>query len=354
MTIDEADIQAQPAERRGSLSDAALEQMLLTLERHGARVVGLDIYRDYPVHPDYPKLAAYLRQSDRLVGVCKSRDATVDPIGVSPPPELNKNLVGFSDFVDDADGVVRRHLVALEADPVSTCTTPYAFSSRLAFLYLQDEDIVPSFDSDGSLVLGEATFPPLQSRSGGYQPIDARGYQTMLNYRALSTPSAIADRVSLTQVLNNQVNPEAIADRIVLIGVTAHSLSDDWATPYGAGSGDKTAGVFLQAQMTSQLISTALEGRPTLGVWPLWGDVLWLGSWALLGWKLGNALYPVKRGQIWRSLVYGATGMLVIVGGGLWLLIVGIWVPLVPAALAFGGSVLGANYWEKSRPMPSR
>ncbi|MEO0408515.1 MAG: CHASE2 domain-containing protein, partial [Cyanobacteria bacterium P01_A01_bin.135] len=215
VTVDEADIQAQPPEGRGgSLSDEALEQLLINLERHGARLVGLDIYRDYAVSSDHPALAERLSRSERLVGVCKSRDPVADPIGVKPPPELAEELVGFSDFLDDPDGIVRRHLISLQADPVSVCTTPYAFSARLAFLYLRGEDIDFHFDDGGSLVLGEVVVPKLQSRSGGYQKIDANGYQALLNYRALSDPSDIAQQVSLTQLLNDQVNPEAIADRI--------------------------------------------------------------------------------------------------------------------------------------------
>ncbi len=338
VTISEADIRAQPPERRGSLSDEALDRLLTVLDRHQARVIGLDIYRDYPVSPNHPTLAARLRAGDRLVGVCKSRDPTVDPIGVDPPPELTEELVGFSDFLDDRDGVVRRHLVSLAVDPVATCTTPYAFSARLAFLYLQGEDITPRFDAGGNLVIGDALFPRLRSRSGGYQPIDAAGNQILLNYRALSSPRVIADRVSLAQVLDDKVNPEAIANRIVLIGVTASSMTDDWATPYGTSSGDKTAGVFLQAQMTSQLISAALGDRSVLRVWPLWGELLWIGGWAVGGWVVGRSQLGVG---LWRPLALGGLGLVVLVGGSLWLLVAGYWVPLVPAALAFAGSGIG-------------
>lgn len=345
VTISEADIRAQPPERRGSLSDTALEHLLDKLDRHQARVVGLDIYRDYPVSPDHPALSARLQNGDRLVGVCKSRDPIFDPDGVAPPPELTEDLVGFSDFLDDADGVVRRHLVALEADPASICTTSYAFNSRLAFLYLQDEGITPSFDTEGNLVMGDAVFPRLPPRSGGYQPIDAGGNQILLNYRALSFPSAIADQVSLTQMLDGQVNPEAIRDRIVLIGVTANSSTDDWATPYGVSSSDKTAGVFLQAQMTSQLISAALGERPVLTVWPVWGDVLWIGGWAIVGWAVGVA---ASGGRVRRGNALAGFGLILLTGGSLWLLTAGYWVPLVPAGLTFLGSGLGAV--SRSRP----
>lgn len=345
VTISEADIRAQSPERQGSLSDAALDQLLTELYRHQARVIGLDIYRDFAVSAAYPKLAARLQASDRIVGICKSRDPIADPEGVAPPPELTEDLVGFSDFIDDADGIIRRQLVALESDPAATCTTPYAFNARLAFLYLQQEQfrgdrITPGFDATGNLTMGAAVFPRLRPRSGGYQPIDAGGNQILLNYRALPTPGAIADQVSLTQILSGQVNPEAIQDRIVLVGVTANSFTDNWATPYGSNSNDKTAGVFLQAQMASQLISAALDERPVLRVFAPWGDVLWIVSWGVSGWGIGVALSRTNSSLRWQSLSV-VVGLSLLTGGSLWLLASGYWLPLVPAGLSFIGSSLG-------------
>ncbi|MGD1932680.1 MAG: CHASE2 domain-containing protein [Leptolyngbyaceae cyanobacterium] len=345
ITLDEADIRAQSVERRGSLSDEALAQLLEIVNQHEARVVGLDIYRDYPVSSEYPDLAARLQTGENLVGVCKSRDRDLDPVGVDPPPELREDLVGFSDFVDDPDGVVRRHLIAIEADPASTCTTPYAFSARLALLYLQGEGITADFNEAGQLVLGEAVFPRLGPRSGGYQTIDAGGYQTLLSYRALPNPRDIADQVSLTQMLAGQVNPEAIRDHIVMIGVTASSITDDWATPYGASGGDKTAGVFVQAQMASQLISAALGERPVLRVWPFMGDILWIGGWAIVGWQA-----MLMGGRLPWKLLLAGTGLAVLTGSSLLLLTVGVWVPLLPAGLALVAAGLGTAAWRRSLP----
>ena len=257
--------------------------------------------------------------------------------------------MGFSDFVDDTDGAVRRHLIVLEPNPASTCTTPYAFSARLAFLYLQAQGVTPSYDAAGNLTMGEAVFPKLTSRSGGYASIDAGGYQILLNYRALATPENIADQVSLTQFLEGQVNPESIRDRIVLIGVTASSLTDDWATPYGKGGADKTAGVFLQTQMASQLISAALGERPVLKAWPLWGEWLWISSWAAAGWGAGIVVFRVNRRRDLKWILPGI-GLVLLLGGSLWLLTVGYWVPLVPAGLALGG----AGLWSASGMLSRR
>jgi adenylate cyclase len=45
----------------------------------------------------------------------------------------------------------------------------------------------------------------LQKNSGGYQTVDARGYQILLNYH---TPGTIARQISLTQVLQGDIEPE--------------------------------------------------------------------------------------------------------------------------------------------------
>ncbi|MEA5449225.1 CHASE2 domain-containing protein [Leptolyngbya sp. CCNP1308] len=328
VTLTEADIQAQPqSERVGSLSDEALEQVLQALEPHQPRVIGLDIYRDRPTDPQLQPVTQALQQNDRLLVVCKSRDTLFDPVGIAPPPEVPANRVGFSDFIEDSDGVLRRQLVALDPDPASPCTAPYSFSARLAFRYLEDDGIDPSFTPDGHLQLGETIFRRVRPRWGGYQGIDAAGNQLMLNYRSLAVPHAIAAQVSLSQLLAGHVAPDAIRDRIVLLGITAPSAGDYWFTPFGSSRADRVAGVFVQAHMTSQLLSAVLDGRPMLWVWPLAGEALWLMGWGLVGSSIGLR----RRGRD-RSLA-GVLALGILTGSSFILLFGGGWVPLVPAAL---------------------
>ncbi|HEY9621293.1 MAG TPA: CHASE2 domain-containing protein [Crinalium sp.] len=338
VTIDEADIQSQDsAQRRGSLSDQALDQLLKTLEQHRAAVIGLDVYRDFSVRPNMSALAERLRQSDRLVAICKSSNPTSDPTGTAPPPETLPDQVGFSDFLEDADGILRRHLVFMTPDPDSPCTTPYAFNARLAFLYLQPLGITPEFTPDGNLQLGKTVFPRLIDPVGGYQTLDTRGSQLLLNYRSLSSPDAIAPQVSLTKILSGQVNPDAIRGRIVLIGVTAPGAGDYWLTPYGSGPNQRVPGVMLQAQMTSQLISAVLDHRPIITVWQGWQNGLWILAWA----GVGGTLMAYERLSPWKrlasplgQLMGGAVALAALTGLSLLLLVQGIWVPLVPAAIA--------------------
>jgi CHASE2 domain-containing sensor protein len=326
VAITEADIRSQK-QRKGSLSDRALTQLLEKLEQYQPRAIGLDIYRDFPVEPEYRKLATRLQQNQHLIAVCKCSDPDTDPDGVPPPPEVPPERLGFSDFVEDSDdGVIRRHLLSMA--PTSPCTAPYAFSVMLAFHYLQAEGITPKFTSNGDLQLGTTVFKRLQAHTGGYQQVDARGNQVMLNYRSSYSPQRIAAQVTLTQVLNNQINPNSVKDRIVLIGATGTSAADDWFTPYGAGASKKLPGVIMQAQMLSQILSAVLDRRPLLWVWSFWGEALWIWGWSIVG-----GILACSFRSLLKLGLAGATTLGVLYGLCFGLLLKGAWVPLVPSAI---------------------
>lgn len=325
VTVTEADIQAQKNEpRRGSLSERSLLRLLQKLESYQPRVIGLDIYRDFPVDTQYPELAKHLNQSDRFIAICKSSTDPKHP-AITPPPEVPAANVGFSDVVLDPGNVIRRHLLAMTPSVTSGCTPHYAFSSQLAFRYLAEEDIFPELTSDDLIKLGKVVFKPIHAHSSGYQGIDAWGHQVLLNYRFHRSPEDFAQQVTLSQVLNDQLNPDAVKDRVVLIGVTALSAKDYFFTPYSRS--EKIPGVVIQSQMVSQILSAVLDRRPLLGVWSGWNEAMWIGGWSLLG---GLISWRFPRWQRW-VLVAGAIALLYWLC--LELFIRGSWVPLVPAAL---------------------
>ncbi|MEM9163332.1 MAG: CHASE2 domain-containing protein, partial [Cyanobacteria bacterium P01_F01_bin.4] len=331
VTVDERDIQAQTSpERRGSLSDQTLQQTLVTLSNYGPRVIGLDLYRDFPA--TIPDLADVLAQPN-IIGICKSRDPVADPVGIGPVPEMAASQVGFSDFIEETDGILRRQLLTLTPDPVSPCTTAYGFAALIAIHYLQGDNLQPSFTPQGDFQLGDTVFPRLSSRAGGLQRLDNRGNQILLNYRALPTPAQIAAQVPLQKLLNGEVNPERIRDRIVLIGVTATS-GDYWSTPYGIQAQNKTPGVFLQAQMVSQLTNAVLDDRPLIWVWPQWVEACCVVGGAiagsLLAWRWQSSRLGMACFLVAGALIIGAWATL-LVGG---------WLPLVPALIGLGGGAL--------------
>ncbi len=349
VTVTEADIQAQKQDLRPgtSLSDRSLAQLLEKLESYKPKAIGLDIYRDFPVGAGYRDLGKRLKQSDRFISVCKVSTETNDP-GISPPPEVPVERLGFSDVVIDPDGVLRRHLLALTPHPASPCTASYALSSQLALRYLAAKGISLKITTDGYLQLGTTIFKPLEAHTGGYQNIDAWGHQVLLNYRSYRSASDFVPQVTLTQVLNGQLNPDAVKDKIVLIGVSAPSRNDYFLTPYSRSQtfDQQMPGVVVHAQMVSQILSAVMDHRPLLWVWPVWGEALWIWGWSLAGgllcWRcqLRLGLGPLVVALV---ILYGLCFGLITQGG---------WVPLVPSALALvssGGSVVAYRTFQNRR-----
>ena len=338
VTVTEEDVRSQQPEKpRGSLSDKSLAQLLEKLEAYQPAAIGLDIYRDYPVDKNYPELAKRMEKSDRLVAVCKVSNPRTGKLGIAPPPEVSTDRLGFSDILLDADNVVRRHYLALTPPPSSACHASYALSVQLALRYLHNQGIKLQFTQDGAWQLGKLKFKPLEAHTGAYQRIDDRGHQILLNYRSCFSPSpkAIAPQITLGQVLAGKLNASAVKDRIVLIGTTAESFRDYSLTPYiSQGKSTTIPGVMLQAQMVSQLLSAALDGRPLLWSWPIWGEVIWIWGWSLTGgllaWYWQRPSYLVSAVGIGFFVLYGSSLIL--------LISFGYWVPLVPAALALGSS----------------
>jgi CHASE2 domain-containing sensor protein len=342
VTVTEQDFQLPEQQHRiGSLSDIALELLLEKLAQFQPRTIGLDIYRDFPVQVNQASLATRLQTADNFFAICKVSDRMKNHPGTSPPPEVPPQRQGFSDVVQDSDGVVRRHLLAIQPAPASPCTTPYALSAQLAFHYLEKEGIVPKYNAQGQLQLGNVVFRQLQSHMGGYQQVDTGGYQILLNYRSSQgSPLEFAPTVTLADVLKGVVNPDQVKDRIVLIGVQAQSAHDYISTPYSTPQElhQQIPGVYLQAQMVSQIVSAVKDERSLLSVLPLWGEALWVWGWSVVG---GAITWRYRSGRHLILAGGGAIGVLYVFC--FILFCQGIWVPLVPSALVLvmtGGAIV--------------
>jgi len=335
--------------RIGSISDLALAKLLEKLAQFKPRAIGLDIYRDYPAKTG-TNLVARMGRYNNFFAICKASDRAGNHPGIAPPTNVPLQRLGFSDVVADADGILRRHLLAMEPESSSPCTTPYALSAQLVFHYLEREGISVQYNRRGDLQIGNVTFKRLRGRMGGYQNVDTWGYQILLNYRSYHSPAAFAPIVTLADVLNGKVNPDDLRDRIVLIGVTAASANDYSLTPFSTGKGfyQSMPGVVVQAQMVSQLLSAVKDGRPLLSVWPVWGEIVWIWGWSVVG---GLLVWRGLSAQLYLFLLPAAAlGILFVLCYILFLQ--GNWVPLVPSALALvltGSSV--AFYSTKTQKL---
>lgn len=319
VTIDESDITALG---QWPVSDRVLAQALETIKTAQPAAIGLDIYRNLKVEPGHAELQTVFASTPNLFGIEK----LVHP-AVPPPPLLHqKNQVGFSDQILDADNRVRRALLSMTApdqrDRLSLATL-------VALHYLGSKGIrQQELDPEGQRVrLGKTIFHRFQSSDGGYVRANPGGYQILLNWSGSQTQFKT---VSFREVLTRRIPPEQWRDRIVLIGTTAESAKDEFMTPYSSGlfkSPTSMPGVFVHANITSQLIHAALAGRSPLQIWPDPWEWLWVLAWAGVGTALG--------GWYWRSLMALAIVFTMAVGG-----LVGIsyfiflqswWIPLIPA-----------------------
>ncbi len=330
------------------LPDGILARAIKQLDRHQPLIIGLNIFRERPVAPGHAELATIFQNNKHLVTVCRYPDDK--NLTISPPSEVTEiERIGFIDvMVDPIDNILRRHPLFIQPIPNSPCKTDNAFSVLLALTYLEAKGIEAEVEQgdreeDKWLKLGTVVFKPLKEYAGGYQRLDARGSQILLNYRW----PEVAQRITLKQVLDGEIKSEWVKNKIVIIGVTdQESSGDNFSTPYSASQHPyqekEISGVILQAQMVSQIISAvSVDKRPLLRVWPEWGDVLWIWGWGVVGGMM------VWWGRSRLIILLLKTGIVIIT---LWgscfviLLFKGFWVPLVPSVLTILANVCLMGY----------
>ena len=359
-TPEDIKAQAVKPQQNASLSEQTLTRLFEKIEEYEPIAIGLDIYRDFPVDPTYPKLANYLGQ-EHLFGICKVRDSTAgDKEGIAPPPEISSERLSFSDAVADNDGIIRRHLLSMKSnDLTDPCTAKNNLSFLLALDYLDKKGIQWGYTSKQELQLNipnsdkKIVLKELKTLTGGYSQLDSRGRQILLNYRSLPSPKQIAHTVTVGDLLRDRIPIEtrsSLKHRLILIGVAGpiNTSADYWLTPYSVSQPSheqKIPGLFIQAHMVSQLLSVVLDHRPLLWVLPIWGEILWIWGWSVVG---GLLAYQFSKLQ---SLVIGTGLALCILYGVCYLLILqGGWLPLVPSAIVLILTVGGVAFINLSRP----
>jgi len=327
----------------GFLPDAAVADALERLAAQDPVAIGLDVHRDLPFEPGHDRLDAVFRRIPNLVGIAKIVGTWEREI-VGPSPVLEQlGRVGFNDVVVDGDNTVRRGLVYL-TQPGGEAA--YSFSFYLALHYLDQQNIGIEVIDQDVWQIGRARLEPFAAYDGGYVRADDRGYQVLINYRG---PSRTFETVSLRDLLADRLPPDWARDRIVLLGYVGEGSKDYFFTPYSGGLltlPEPMAGVEIHANLTSQLLSAAIDGRPLIHTLPERLEWLWVMVWAALGGSL-SWLSRSVRGRQWslaqRLLGPIAAGALLVAltyGEFIW----GVWIPLVPAMLAYLGTI-GAMTW---------
>lgn len=328
------------------LEDKFLAQLLQKLYQAQPRAVGLDMHRAQPRGEGRAEFLEQFQQHPSLSTVCWGNQ---NDQNFATPPEFDAvqqtEQLAFSDLLPDfapfawlSSGTVRRQLLSVDPNlgELSACTAVQGLSLRLAQVFLSAEQRTIRVDGQDNWVLDQTTLPSLPRRVGAYQHLDGLSSQILINYRSAQP----GQRVSLEQVLLEQLPPEMVRDRIVLIGTTAPVGKDIQLTPLG-----KMPGVWVHAHQLSQLLSAVLDQRPLLGTLPQWknfqwGDGLWVMVWTVLGSGLGWGLSrgPAQHLRRVQLLIWGTGlgGIVVICGISLGAIAQGLWLPLVPSVLGWG------------------
>ncbi|MEG4420042.1 adenylate/guanylate cyclase domain-containing protein [Microcoleus sp. LAD1_D5] len=303
------------------ISDRTLAKAIAQIARLEPLAIGLDIIRDIPYEPGNAELAIQLK-NPKIFPITFRGDSKLQR--VPPNPNIPENRVGFNDLVVDPDRIVRRNLMfASEGE-----TTQTSFSMRLAFAYLNSKKVESKLTEKQEIEANKIVFSKLRADSGGYQNINAQGYQILLNYRS---SKKIAETVTLTQVLKGKVDPKLVKGKIVLIGVTAPTVKDIFSTPYSATTNGniQTPGVLIHATATSQILSAVLDGQGLFWYWDEWQEILWIAVWSAVGgclaWRLEKSLNLMGSAIAACGSLFGFTFFLFMQQG---------WIPLISPAMA--------------------
>ncbi|MEO0683836.1 MAG: CHASE2 domain-containing protein [Cyanobacteria bacterium J06649_11] len=325
VTVDDRDLQNY----KSPLSDDIINQLLKKIQSYQPRLIGLNIKR-----PQQTNLAEGVSKKNIIVACVLGNKNEPE---IPPPPNFALENAGFTDLIPDdlVDNVVRRALVFAEPIKNSSCDTDtYSFATTLVYNYLPELEIRATKNGGFYFDIGKVRFPALTTNSASYINLDYKGWQIIINYR---NPRNFADTVSLTDVLTDKVKPSFFKNRLVIIG-TNFRRENQFFTPYtnSLEQEARISGVFIHAQITSQLISAVLDGRPSIWYFPEWLEAAWTLIWSLIGgilaWKVRKPVFLLIVSGV---AIFGLVGIcyLVILQAG--------WILVVPPGLALVFTAIG-------------
>ena len=307
-------------------SDGFISLILQRIENFKPRVIGLDIYRETPTGEGTENLINTVNYFNNIIVINKFKSSN-EP-GVFVMSELdNPEKTGFSDLLADGDGIVRRGLLYLDDGQ----TNQRSFALQLALSYLKPANITEEYANPASktLQLGRAVFTPLESNDGGYVNADARGYQFLLDF---TQPPDSFRHFSVDELLGDSLNPSLIEDKVVIIGVSADSIHDDFSIPTRNASGyhQSITGTELHGFIANQLIYAAVSGLSPLGTLAETIKAALLLACCMLG----TSLTQLAK-SIFMLFLVGILGILLPMSMEYSAFSLGFWVPLGSSSLAW-------------------
>jgi CHASE2 domain-containing sensor protein len=271
-------------------------------------------------------------------------------IGVSPagaaqpeipalPAFMEAGRVGHLTQVADRDNATRRILLSLRS-PDGTRTPHRGLLGVNAYLQAREPQREPlRLDADSTLLLENVRYPAHPSgRFGEY--LSGLDDSALWSHLLQDVRRADYRSYSLSQLLDGQVDDDALRDRLLVVGTDSmlrlrpvmSATSFRW---FDAPQWLSTL-VLTAHQIDSLLALARGQARPFVAL----GEP---ATWVLLGTYLAALLWLLMRGQrvsAWTALAAAAAALTL--GLALFAHALGVWLPWVPALLL----CLGAFVWR--------
>ena len=341
------------------MSDYTLQFVLETIKQQQPRVIGFDFYRDVPKTSGlltdeqnlevYRNLEQIFKTTKNLVGIQK-----ILPPVVAPAKILQEvSQIGSSDLIEDRDNRIRRSFIypplKSSEDPTKVRNPPY-IGAVLADEYLSQEGwSYREEEPQGSISFFKGdrakTLKDIRVIDGAYIN-NKDGVDFLINYRRGDTPFEV---VAVGQLKRGELPQDFFRDKIVIFGNVAPSIADRhdipvrrWGVP--KTEEDWTYGVYIIAHVTSSIVSSALDGRPLLRIFPWGADYLLTIVLTITSARILNKYRELSISRIYLISII----LSFILTATLWVIshfafLQGWWIPIVPAVLAILGTMLLIN-----------
>ena len=309
------------------IPDGKIAELLTKLQTYKPRAIGLDLFKNVPVEPGSEQLTKVLRESTNIIGI----ETIKEPGEVPPHKSLSQKQVGFVDLFNDEDSKYRRYLLHTPnpKNPKNPEEDKFSLALRLVARYFNAEGTDLGTAKNDALMIRSKELPRISSKNfGGYVDVDDGGLSILMNFRNSYEPFRV---VSLRNVLNGEVNPEWLRDRIILVGNRNTSAGDIFytsAAPTFPLKG-QIYGVDYHAHAISEILSYVINNRPMLNSWGDTEEYLWIFIWGFVPIALGRLTQSV-----WKNLLSVGMVSVCLFGYGyvmLWLW--GMWIPIAPNLL---------------------
>lgn len=325
--------------KENSLTDKAVEELLIKLQKYKPQVIGLDINRFGPTwnQADWEQLGKTIKSIHQpIIAACVVGETKqYQPLFTEEfPPGVPVERISYSDGLKNDDDpynnkIIRRYVLTMDVDQNSSCPTEYSFSFQVIKHYLSIHTQYSYKQNNHSLQINNLVINALNSNSGGYQKLseDMKGYQMLINYRSYSQTRK---PVSLNQIMMAKDSDlqKLIHNKIVLIG---YVLSDNYEnndyhiTPIG-----KLHGVKIHAQIINQILDAIENDKPLLTPCTKTVEFFWIFSCAVFGGFFGvlfSSLLRLTISVVVANLLLSLICFIYFTSG--------LWIPVIICCLSF-------------------